>query len=408
VTLRITLVRHGRSEANEANLWQGQGDSPLSATGSGQAAALGARLEGTHFDLVVASDLERAADTARAVSTRVETDPAWREMDLGEWEGRTFEEVAARHPDLLEAIRNGEAIAFGETGETLADFELRARGALEALIERIGPDGSALVATHGGIIDAIVGGYLGRVPGRRTVPVVTNTSVTVLAGKPGRVQLRTLNDATHLGIDVGFLGRMRSDGVPVVAFVRHGLTDANKEGRIQGQSCWGLSVEGEEQARVLSAWYPTPGRVISSPLERAMATAAAFGLPVETDDALKELAFGAWEGMLGRDVGTLAEAKRIFEHHEDLPRGGHGETFAEVTTRMSAFLEGLDLDSAGPTVVVTHGASIRALVAGLHHRGNDINRDLGVAPNASVTHVALTPDGPVLADYALTPGEASL
>ena len=50
-----------------------------------------------------------------------------------------------------------------------------------------------------------------------------------------------------------------------------------------------------------------------------------------------------------------------------------------------------------------HGAAIRALVAAVHERGNDINDNLAVPDNTSVTHVVLSPDGPVLADYALSP-----
>jgi glucosyl-3-phosphoglycerate phosphatase len=182
--LRITLVRHGRSEANEASIWQGQGNSPLSGEGRAQAAALASRLADQPFDLVVASDLERARATAEALGRPVELDPRFREMDLGGWEGRHFEEVAAEHPDLLEAIRSGEAVRFGGTGETTDEFEARCVAALDDLAARVG-EGSVLVATHGGVIDALVGTRLGRVPGRRTFPIVTNTSMTVLRGEGG-------------------------------------------------------------------------------------------------------------------------------------------------------------------------------------------------------------------------------
>lgn len=403
MSVTITLVRHGRSEANEANLWQGQGDAALSDTGRSQARALAQRLASQSFDLVISSDLQRARETAAAVDPQVEVQHAWREMDLGAWEGQTFEEVAARHPDLLEAIRSGEAVAFGETGETFADFEKRAWAALDAVVERLDDGGSALVATHGGVIDAVVGRYLGRVGGRRTYPIVTNTSLTVLEGRPGDLRLRRFNDASHLGVDVGFLGRMRTDGIPVVGFVRHGVTAANKEGRIQGQMCWGLDREGLVQAKRLASWYPRPDRVISSPLQRALETASAFGRPIEEAPEVMEMSFGSWEGMTNAGLSGDDAAVRIYQHGEDLPRGGDGESFQQVVQRMSGFLGNLAVDPAERTVVVSHGAAIRAVVAGVQGRGNEINAHLAVPQNSSVTHVALAPEGPMLADYALAP-----
>jgi probable phosphoglycerate mutase len=215
------------------------------------------------------------------------------------------------------------------------------------------------------------------------------------------MRLASFNDAGHLGIDVGFLGRMREDGVPVVALVRHGVTAANKQGRVQGQSCWGLDPEGHDQARALAGWYPKPDRLISSPLRRAMETAAAFGVPIVEAPEIMEMSFGSWEGR--DDLHGDEWATRIYEHGEDLPRGGDGETFADVIERMCGFLARLSPEPARRTVAVSHGAAIRAIIAGIHGRGNDINRQLGVAANSSVTHVVVTPGGPVVADYGLAP-----
>jgi broad specificity phosphatase PhoE len=368
-----------------------------------QAAALADRLAGRHHDLVVASDLDRALSTAEAVTDAPEVDERWREMDLGAWEGRRFEEVAAEYPDLLEAIRKGEAVTFGGSGETIQEFGIRALSAFDDLVDRLGDGGSALVATHGGVIDAIVSQFVGHVPERRTFPTATNTSLTVIEGTPGDLRLISFNDATHLGVDVGFLGRMRSEGVPVIAFVRHGVTRANKEGRVQGQSCWGLDAEGHAQAEALAGWYPSPDRLISSPIQRAMETAAAFGRPIEEAPEVMEMAFGEWEGLLGSEFRDPEYATRIYQGGEDLKRGHTGETFGAVVTRMADFLTGLDVDPAQRTVVVSHGAAIRAAIASFHGRGHDINRGLGVPSNTSVTHVALTPRGPMLADYALAP-----
>ena len=182
MTFSITLVRHARSEANAAGIWQGQGDAALAQEGRDQARALEPRLTDRQFDVVISSDLARTQETAElAGRTPDRIEKSWREMDLGAWEGRTFAEVAERHPDLLEAIRRGEAVSFGETGETIGEFEQRILDAFDRLVDEVGDEGDALVFTHGGVIDAVVGRYFGRIQGRRTFPITTNTAMTVLA-----------------------------------------------------------------------------------------------------------------------------------------------------------------------------------------------------------------------------------
>ncbi|HSJ29457.1 MAG TPA: histidine phosphatase family protein [Acidimicrobiia bacterium] len=407
MSVRITFVRHARSEANEAEIWQGQGDAPLSAQGRVQAQAVGRRLAERNFDLVVSSDLARAHETALATGHPVETDTAWREMNLGDWEGRTFAEVAGEHPDLLQSIRRGEAVKFGKIGETIQEFEERAWDAVARLVERVG-SGSVLVVTHGGLIDAVVGRMLGRVD-RRTFPIATNTALTEVRYEPygtgsPRYRLHGFNDATHLGWDAGFLGRMREEGNPVIGVVRHGLTHANRDRRIQGQSCWGLADEGRDQAARLAGVYGAVDRIWSSPIQRAMETAAAFAPPEPNpDDDLMEMAFGTWEGSYYEDLIAGDEvARRVLVDGEDLPRGG-AERFSDVVRRMRSFVDRIDAAPGERVVAVSHGLAIKALVADIHGRGSDINDDLAVSRNTGVTHIVVTKDGPWVADWSIAP-----
>lgn len=408
MTLSLTLLRHARSEANEAEIWQGQGDAPLSSNGRAQVAAVAERLESRSFDLVISSDLQRARDTAEAAGVPVETDPELREMDLGRWEGRSFEDVAKEHPDLLTAIRRGEAIQFGGDGETLPEFEERAWSALRRIAERVG-EGSVLISTHGGWIDAIVGRLIGRTD-RRTFPISTNTSLNeirfeAIGETEPRFRLQTFNDATHLGWDHGFLQRMRKEGNPVIGFVRHGVTEANKSRRIQGQTCWGLADDGHDQAASLAAHYGAVDRVFSSPIQRAAETARAFEPPTAVyDDDLMEMAFGAWEGLLYDELLATDDdiVRRVFVGQEDHPRGG-AERFADVSVRMRRFIEAAGVAAGERVVAVSHGAAIKSLIADIHGRGNDINFDLSVSHNTGVTHIVLTENGPWLADWSVAP-----
>ncbi len=120
-TFEVCLVRHGQSVSNAEGVWQGQGDSPLSDLGRTQVDALGAALLGQRYDLVLSSDLSRAAETARAAGVEVEHDRAWREIDVGNWEGLTMEQVVERFPEQIAALKDRRtfAIGGGETSDRL-------------------------------------------------------------------------------------------------------------------------------------------------------------------------------------------------------------------------------------------------------------------------------------------------
>ena len=134
--MEITVVRHGESESNAAGLWQGQGDSPLSPTGRDQSKALAERLSLRSYDLVLSSDLKRAADTAGYFGFEVETLAEWRELDVGRWEGKSRQEVEAEDPDALAAVRKGGDVRLGG-GESMREFDDRVMDAFQQLTDRL-------------------------------------------------------------------------------------------------------------------------------------------------------------------------------------------------------------------------------------------------------------------------------
>jgi glucosyl-3-phosphoglycerate phosphatase len=142
---------------------------------------------------------------------------------------------------------------------------------------------------------------------------------------------------------------------------RHGQTHWNLEHRFQGTTDIPLDETGVEQAarsaRLLAALRPAA--IISSPLQRAAATAAALsdvtGLPVNEDPDLIERNGGAWEGLTNHEIRTRFPS----EHAIWQPPGG--ETAQEVAKRFAAALErSLEhIPGGGLIVVVSHGAAIR-------------------------------------------------
>jgi broad specificity phosphatase PhoE len=215
----IVFVRHGESTYNVAGRWQGQGDAPLSERGREQARALAARLGAERFDLIVASDLSRATDTARALGRPLERDPAWRELDVGAWEGLTREEVDARFPDQVRALQRGEPIRVGG-GESWGDVRVRGLAALAALRERLGDGDRALVVAHGGLLLTLTSALLG-VDERRPAPLgkLDNTALTRVRFRGDAAEVEVFNDATHLRAPGAFVAARLAAGDAVVRLV---------------------------------------------------------------------------------------------------------------------------------------------------------------------------------------------
>src|SRR3954451_14865485 len=169
LSARIALVRHGQSTWNAESRLQGQADPPLSELGRREAAALAPALAGFAAERVVTSDLRRARGTADAVGRRRGApDPAWREIDVGEWAGRPLAELP---PGQEPAWRGGHLVPPG--GEAWEELEARVADALDQL------DGTWLVVTHGGVIRAAVAYVTGADAQRIAGPA--NASVTVVA-----------------------------------------------------------------------------------------------------------------------------------------------------------------------------------------------------------------------------------
>ena len=145
-------MRHGETAWNAAKRVQGQADVPLNRAGRRQARAAAHRLDDVDLVAVYSSDLSRALDTAHPIAQRhgleVATDPAFREVDQGDWEGLTNDEVRARWPELWGPARHFSQRPGGETPEQVLK---RALEGLARVVEHY-PSGAVVVVSHGGTI----------------------------------------------------------------------------------------------------------------------------------------------------------------------------------------------------------------------------------------------------------------
>lgn len=356
----ITLLRHGETEANFADLWQGQGDSPLSATGRAQVESVALRLSGSEYDLVVASDLGRTQATAAALARPVELQAEWREADLGTWEGKSKRDTHDEHEEFVAAVKSGDDPPLGATGERLGDVTSRIAGALDSLVERLDDGQRALIVCHGGVIQAATQLVLGA---KRPPTGLINTSLTTFHYDDDLPRLQVFNDAGHLPSQV-------PNGTTEILVIRHGESEGNVANRWQGRHDAQLTDTGREQARRLANIKLHVSKVVSSPLSRALdtatavATSAAVDLAIDPD--LVEFDFGEWENL------TAAEIEERFPEDwhafrtvdEDTPRGRTGERFEEGGERFHAAVESLVSTAPGlRTAVVSHGGVSRAYLA---------------------------------------------
>ncbi|MCL1849559.1 MAG: histidine phosphatase family protein [Clostridiales bacterium] len=186
MTKRFYLIRHGETDWNALRKFQGQSEVPLNENGRKQAEELALALQGVlPFDLVVASDLGRAVETAeilcRGYATPIETDPGFREMAFGEWEGLNEKEIRERWPaDLQKWFDSGDLIAEGgESQEALYDRVWQSFRRWSDQADSLGYEKIAIVS-HGGSGSALVCAVLGEPPQAMHKYMMGNTGVRVI------------------------------------------------------------------------------------------------------------------------------------------------------------------------------------------------------------------------------------
>jgi broad specificity phosphatase PhoE len=183
---------------------------------------------------------------------------------------------------------------------------------------------------------------------------------------------------------------------PTIYYIRHGETEWNAEGKLQGGQDIPLNDLGRKQAAhaggILADLFARDGNgeasltYVASPLGRARLTMelvrGAMQLPPDDysiDDRLREIGYGQWEG------STLAQmqledpevfAKRQAEKWTVPPPGG--ETYAAVQARITEWYDGLTAD----TVAVAHGGTARALMVSLGIETPDSASDLTIEQGA--------------------------
>ena len=182
----------------------------------------------------------------------------------------------------------------------------------------------------------------------------------------------------------------------MIAFVRHGETQLNRGGRLQGRIDAPLSELGTRQAAALGRGFATQPvvRVFSSPLQRAYNTAApiaaAHDLTVDVDGRLIELDYGEWDG---QELGSVpAEEWAAWRTDPDFAPPG-GERLSDVSARVAAFCaEVFEQHGDDLVVAVSHVSPIKAAVCTALRVDERATWQMQLSV-AAVTTIGRRPDG---------------
>lgn len=203
---RFLFIRHGETDSNRQQRFQGQIDVPLNANGRVQAARLAERLAATPADALYTSDLNRARQTAAALAAvwalPAQPLPAFREQAFGILEGMEVSAVPSLHPELWRQWLDHQADFALPGGESLVQLSERVLAAVRELAGRHA-EGTVAVVTHGGVLDTLWR-HAQALPlhGRRECEI-PNTGINRLRWQEGRLVLEAWGDAAHLeGMDL--------------------------------------------------------------------------------------------------------------------------------------------------------------------------------------------------------------
>ena len=203
------MVRHGETHGNIDDKAQGHFDAPLTKRGRIQAEAVAKRLSGIEFSAVYSSDLQRAVDTAKAITAhrlelRIRTRTQLREYHFGDYEDIPWAAIGDADPEVYQRWKNLDTrvgIKF-PGGESMSDaWERVGEFANEVAGKHLQGNETILVVGHGGSLQALLAQLLNLRIRDQWGFLFNNTSVTVLTEHlytPNAWRTVLFNDTSHL------------------------------------------------------------------------------------------------------------------------------------------------------------------------------------------------------------------
>lgn len=208
---RLYLIRHAEAEGNLYRRIHGQYNSLITDNGYRQIAALEERFRDVPIDAVYSSDLFRTMTTARAIyvpkGLPLTTRPDLREINMGDWEDRSFASVARSEPEQMAQFSQTSPLFRAPNGETF--LEVRRRGIRAVLdIAARHPGQTVALFAHGTLIRNTLAEIMGLgVEDAHKVGHSDNTAVSLLEIEDGKATIVFADDNSHLTPEISTLAR---------------------------------------------------------------------------------------------------------------------------------------------------------------------------------------------------------
>ena len=207
----IYLIRHAEAEGNLYRRVHGWYNSLITENGYRQIAALEERFRDIHIDAVWSSDLFRTRTTARAIyrakNLPLNTCPGLRELNLGDWEDRTFGAVRHTDPQRMDLFNRTDPKWEVENAESFFQLEERIYGAVRRIAERY-PDQTIALFSHGMALRQFLGKVKNIPPEEwHAMPHGDNTAVSCLTWDGEKFEIQYEMDNSHLSEEISTLAR---------------------------------------------------------------------------------------------------------------------------------------------------------------------------------------------------------
>lgn len=198
--MKLILVRHGETLSNRENRVQGITNTELSNYGHVQVVRLAESLKTIPIEAIISSPLKRAYQTATAIgkfhTAEIEIEKNLQEMDHGDFENVSIEELKKTHSPFINQWFNNPASVSMPNGESLYDVQIRAWSAIEKIIEK--PKKTILVVSHGMTIMTILCKIRNMDLSFAKEVRVDIASKTTVEFNDGQGIITVLNDTRHL------------------------------------------------------------------------------------------------------------------------------------------------------------------------------------------------------------------
>ena len=200
--MKIYLIRHGQTDWNLEGKIQGSHDVSLNETGSKQAELLAMGMDKRPVVQIFSSRQKRALETAQAVGRRqhvaVTVIDGLEEVEFGEWEGKTWDEISREYPEEFKVWCTEPAEIVPPGGESRPQIYRRIGNALNEILRR--SRGDIAIVSHGAALAYMVSLMLEKELGDHDEIIVKNASISTVEydRETGKFHMAEANDVSHL------------------------------------------------------------------------------------------------------------------------------------------------------------------------------------------------------------------